>query len=144
MMRENLFEIKNILKQQKEVNIENEINFNKKMIDEITKDWLKNMSKDDMINLLSQIKDELKTRGVTVDIEIKNTTKKFVIIDLESNNITFGSTVLDKNETLENYIASIMNTSNYWFMEITEDTTIFDLDKVLVNIKTKGIDNELK
>ena len=70
-MKENLFDINSILKQQKINNIKNEIDFNKKMIDEITKDWLKNVPKDDMINLLFSIKDELKNRKVIVDFTIK-------------------------------------------------------------------------
>jgi len=135
-MKENLFDIKNILKLQRETNFE--IDLNKKMIEEIEKDWLKNMPKDNIINLLYSIKDELKNRGIKVNVEFENTKKQFVVIDYEKNNILFSSVVLDKNETLDSYILDILCIRNYCYMEINDDTTIFDLDNVL----ERGIKNE--
>jgi len=70
-MKENLFDINTILKQQKERSIKKEIDLNKEMIEEISKDWLKNMPKGNIINLLFSIKDELKNRGILIDINLK-------------------------------------------------------------------------
>ena len=64
--------------------------------------------------------------------------KQFVILDYESNNILFGSVILYKNETLKSYIEDILCIRNYCYMEINDNTTIFDFD----NILKKGIKDE--
>jgi len=68
--------------------------------------------------------------------------EKFVVLDYENNNILFSSVILDKDETLESYIEDILCIRNYSYMEINDDTTIFDLGDIFLDKKIKRKDEK--